>query len=130
MTTRPPRFRKRCKSPCRPWATIIRQVAAYRVNLARLLLMRKKAAEAEPLLRQALEIRMKAFPEGDWRIATAKSLLGEALTAMGRYDEAERFLLEAKRVLKDGPGQEGREAKSTAERLAALYTMSRPHKAP
>lgn len=106
------------------------QVATYRVNVARVLLMRKKAAEAEPLLRQALQVRMKAFPEGDWRIATAKSLLGEALTAMGRYDEAERLLLEAKAVLKDGPGPEGREAKSTAERLSALYTMSRTRKTP
>ncbi len=106
------------------------QVATYEVNLARSYLMRKKAAEAEPLLLEALRIRRHAFGEGDWRVAIAKSLLGEAFTAMGRYDEAERFLLEARGTLKDGPGLEGREAKSTAERLAALYTISRPPKAP
>ena len=71
-------------------------VANYKVNLGRVHLARKDAASAEPLLRQALEIRRRAFPEGDWRIAMAKSLLGEALTSLGRYDEAERLLLEAK----------------------------------
>ena len=96
-------------------------VATYKVNLARVQLARKDAASAEALLRQALQIRRRAFPEGDWRIAVVKSLLGEALTSLGRRDEAERLLLEAKDVLKDGPGQEGREARSNAERLAALY---------
>lgn len=95
-------------------------VAAYRVNLARVFLARKDAASAEPLLRQALRTRLKAFPAGDGRTATAQSLLGEALTSLGRYDEAGRLLLEAKRALKEGPGPEGREAKATAERLAAL----------
>ncbi len=95
-------------------------VATYEVNLARVELARKDAAAAEPLLRQALQIRQRALPEGDWRTAAARSLLGEALTSLGRYDEAERLLLEAKAVLKDGPGLAGREARSTAERLSAL----------
>jgi eukaryotic-like serine/threonine-protein kinase len=95
-------------------------VATYKVNLGRVQLARRDAASAEPLLRQALRIRRAAFPPGDWRIATAESLLGEALTSLGRYDEAERLLLEAKASLKDGPGPEGREAKANAERLSAL----------
>jgi eukaryotic-like serine/threonine-protein kinase len=106
-------------------------VALCKVNLGRVELARKNAAAAEPLLRQALEIRRRAFPESDWRIAEAKSLLGEALISRGRYDDAEKLLLEAKRDLKDGPGPEGREAKATAARLAALYTAwDRPAKAP
>jgi tetratricopeptide (TPR) repeat protein len=88
-------------------------------------LARKDAAAAEPLLRQALEIRRGALPEGDWRIATAESLLGEALASLGRYDEAGRLLLEAKASLKDGPGPEGREAKANADRLRALDTARR-----
>ncbi len=95
-------------------------VANYAVNLGRVFLARKDAASAEPLLRKALEIRRGAFSEGDWRVAMTKSLLGEALTSLGRYDEAERLLLEASRTLRDVPGAEGREAKSTAGRLAAL----------
>lgn len=97
-------------------------VANYKVNLARVELAQKHAAAAEPLLRQALQIRRRTYPEGDWRIAATKSVLGEALTSLGRYDEAQRLLLEAKGILKDGPGPEGREAKSTADRLGALHT--------
>jgi hypothetical protein len=38
-------------------------------------------------------------------------------------------MFEAKAVLKEGPGLEGREAKSTAERLSALYrAWGRPQK--
>ena len=96
-------------------------VAGYKVNLARVLLAKKEAAAAEPLLRQALEVRVRALPRGDWRIATAKSLLGETLTDLGRYPEAERLLLEARADLKDGPGSQGREAKATTDRLAALH---------
>ncbi|MEO8054176.1 MAG: serine/threonine-protein kinase [Acidobacteriota bacterium] len=95
-------------------------VATYKVNLARVHLARKDAAAAEPLLREALAVRRKALPPGDWRTATARSLLGEALTSLGRYGEAERLLLEAKGALRDVPGAEGREAKATAQRLAAL----------
>jgi serine/threonine-protein kinase len=100
-------------------------VANYKVNLGRVELARKDAAAAEPLLRQALEVRRGALPAGDWRITTAGSLLGEALTSLGRYDEAARLLLEARASLKDGPGPEGREAKANAERLRALDTARR-----
>ncbi len=58
-----------------------------------------------------------------------KSLLGETLTALGRYDEAERLLLEAHGVLKDIPGQQRREAMATRARLVALYeAWGRPEK--
>jgi serine/threonine protein kinase/Tfp pilus assembly protein PilF len=105
-------------------------VATYRVNLARVYLARQEAAAAEPLLRQALEIRQRAYPEGDWRIGEAQGLLGESLTALRRYDEAEGLLLNADRILKDGPGWEGREAKATRLRLVALYqARGQPEKA-
>ncbi|MDQ6893871.1 MAG: serine/threonine-protein kinase [Acidobacteriota bacterium] len=95
-------------------------IAFFKVNLARVDLKRNDAAAAEPLLRQALQIRVRALPAGDWRTALTKSVLGEALTDLGRYDEAERMLLDAAGVLKDVPGQQGNEAKATRDRLAAL----------
>jgi hypothetical protein len=62
-------------------------------------LARKDAVAAEALLRQALPIRARApgvvpvrrraFPEDDWSVAATKSLLGAALSAQKRYDEAE-----------------------------------------
>ena len=105
-------------------------VAVYKANLARVHLARKDAAAAESLLREALAIRQRAYPAGHWRIGEAEGLLGETLSALGRYDEAEGMLLDAHRLLKDGPGWEGREAKATLLRLVALYeAWGRPEKA-
>jgi hypothetical protein len=47
-------------------------------------------------------------------------VLGAALTALGRYEEAEALLLDARRVLKDVPGAQAQEAEATRTRLAAL----------
>jgi serine/threonine protein kinase/Tfp pilus assembly protein PilF len=96
-------------------------VAHYRVNLARVYLAMHDAARAEPLLRRALQVRVKAYAGDDWRIATARSLLGAALIPLRQFPEAESLLLDAKRVLKDVPGQQGREAKATVARLNELY---------
>lgn len=105
-------------------------VAACKISLARVHLARKEASDAEPLLRQALQIRRHAYPAGDWRTAVVESLLGETLTALGRYGEAEPLLADANAALKDVPGQQGREARSTRDRLVALYeAWGRPDKA-
>ena len=72
----------------------------------------------------------RAFAEGNWRTAVAESLLGEALTGLGQYDEAERMLREADAALKDVPGQQGREAHLTKERLAALSAARTPGRQP
>jgi tetratricopeptide (TPR) repeat protein len=105
-------------------------IASYKIGLARVYLARKDAAAAEPLLRQALQIRRRVFPEDDWRVGATESLLGEALTALARYDEAETLLVDAYRVLKDVPGAQGREARATLPRLVALYeAWGRPEKA-
>ncbi len=96
-------------------------VATCEITLARVELARGEAAAAEPLLRGALAIHQRAYRPGDWRIGLAEALLGEDLTALGRYDEAERMLLAARGGLRDVPGREGRVAKENRVRLAALY---------
>jgi serine/threonine protein kinase/Tfp pilus assembly protein PilF len=107
-----------------------RLLARFGLNLARVQLLRNEAPSAEPMLRKAVEIREHAYPAGNWRIGEAKGVLGECLTAQGRYDEAEALLLEAHRLLKEGPGWEGQEAKATRLRLAALYeAWGQPQKA-
>jgi eukaryotic-like serine/threonine-protein kinase len=103
-------------------------VANYRSNLGRVYLAKGDARAAEPLLRQALSARLRAYKDQDWRVAMAKSLLGSALTSLKRYDEAETLLLDASRVLKDVPGPQGREAKATAVRLSALHEARRSSK--
>jgi serine/threonine protein kinase/Tfp pilus assembly protein PilF len=105
-------------------------IAFGKIYLARVYLAQKDPAAAEPLLRDALRIRQRIFPPDDWRIGVPKSVLGAALTALARYDEAELQLLEALRVLKDIPGVQGQEAKATRGRLVAMYeTWGRPEKA-
>jgi eukaryotic-like serine/threonine-protein kinase len=98
-----------------------RPVAHYRANLARVYIAKGDAATAEPLLRQSLAVRLHEFRENDWKVGVTKSLLGSALTSLKHYDEAESMLLDAKRILKDVPGAQGREAKATSTRLQTLY---------
>jgi len=97
-------------------------IAFGEIYLARVHLARHEPALAEPLLRDALRIRQRSFQPDDWRIAVARSVLGAALTALGRYEEAEALLLDAQRVLKDVPGAQAQEAEANRARLAALDT--------
>jgi tetratricopeptide (TPR) repeat protein len=97
------------------------RIAWGEIYLAKVRIARNQPAAAEPLLRDALRIRQRTLPADDWRIGVAKSVLGEALTGLARYDEAEVFLLEAQRVLRDVPGAQGQEAQATRTRLASLY---------
>ena len=115
-------------------------VAIYKINLASVHLARKEVGAAEALLREALQIRVRApgvvpyrrrtFPEDDWSVGATKSLLGAALAARARYDEAEAVLLDARRDLDALPGSHDREAKATITRLVALYdAWGRPDRA-
>jgi eukaryotic-like serine/threonine-protein kinase len=99
------------------------QVAVYRTNLARVYVDMQDGARAEPLLRRALDVRVRLYGENDWRTATARSLLGAALTALGQFGAAEGELRAAGRVLKSGPGAEGREAQANDLRLTALADL-------
>jgi tetratricopeptide (TPR) repeat protein len=107
-------------------------VAIYSINLASVLLVQKTPEAAEPLLREGLRIRALApglvpsrrriLPEDDWSLGATKSLLGAALVALARYDEAEATLLEARRDLEAMPGgPPERETRALITRLVALY---------
>ena len=61
------------------------------------------------------------FLEDDWSLGATKSLLGDALTALKRYEEAEAVLLDARRDLQSVPAMRGSEMKDTITRLVALY---------
>ena len=98
-------------------------VATCAVTLGRIDLARGEAGAAEPLLRRALAIEQASFRAGDWRIAAVESLLGEDLTALRRYDEAERLLVAAGASLRDVPGREGLVAEENRGRQAALARL-------
>jgi eukaryotic-like serine/threonine-protein kinase len=50
-------------------------------------------AEAEPVLRDCLELRMKHLADDSWQVASTKSLLGAALVGLNKLDEAEPLLI-------------------------------------
>ena len=115
-------------------------VAIYAANLAAVHLAGQHADAAEPLLREALRIRAlspglvptrrRTFLEDDWTVGGIKSLLGETLTALGRYEEAEMVLLDARRDLAALPSPPRRDVDATADRLITLYrAWGKPDKA-
>jgi serine/threonine protein kinase/tetratricopeptide (TPR) repeat protein len=108
-------------------------VAIYTINLGAVELARHTpaaTAAAELLLRDGLRIRSLApnvvpsrrrtFPDNDWSIGGTKSLLGAALLAERRYDEAEAMLLDAERDLAASDDHRG-DMNATIRRLADLY---------
>ncbi len=83
-------------------------IAHLVVVYATALVKQHKYAEAEPYLRECLEIRKLALPEGDWRVQDAgwqvahvMSLLGASLTGQGKFAEAEPLLLDAYSQMQD-----------------------------
>jgi serine/threonine protein kinase/Tfp pilus assembly protein PilF len=106
-------------------------VAIFTINAGSLQLARKQPAVAEALLREGLRIRALApdvmptrrrtFLEDDWSVGGAKSLLGAALMAQRRYEEAEAVLLEARRDLDSSPRRREVEVNTTISRLVELY---------
>jgi serine/threonine-protein kinase len=106
-------------------------VAIYAINLGAVQLARKQAAEAEALLREGLRVRLLApgivpsrrrmFVEDDWSIAATKSLLGAALVALHRYQDAEDALLDAQRNLESMPAPPREDLTVTLNRLIELY---------
>ncbi len=106
-------------------------VALYSSNLAAAHLALKDPRAAEPLLREALRIRLRspgvvpmrrrAFVEDDWTIGGIKSLLGASLVALGRFDEAETVLLDARRDLDALARPPRGDLDATIRRLVQLY---------
>jgi tetratricopeptide (TPR) repeat protein len=108
----------------------------------------ESAREAEPLLRECLEIRVKTIPD-DWRVPNTRSMLGGAILACAELDpalnsaaradrlrEAEPLLLDGYAGLKDNasvptPAQTGgfdrrREALERVVRLYEVWDKAEP----
>ena len=92
--------------------------------LAQALVREGRAAEAVPILREALRIRQVSTP-GHWRIAEAQSALAEALTRVGQHEEAEGLLTRAEARIQDGVGEFGPLRLQTRARRALLTARSR-----
>jgi serine/threonine protein kinase len=78
------------------------EFAEYLETKGRRALIEGRPADAEPVLRELLQLRLEINPpESGWTHfpAIARGLLGECLTELNRYAEAEPLLLESLEVL-------------------------------
>ena len=96
--------------------------AMPRIGLATTHVDQGRFAAAEPLIREALDVRRASLPPDHRLIGDALVELGVCLTGLRRYAEAERHLLAAQSLyLKAVPASDGRTAR-VARRLEVLYT--------
>jgi tetratricopeptide (TPR) repeat protein len=115
----------------RKWLAVVKGRAgadsvAYAGELAALglnLLQQQKAADAEPLLREALALREQKQPDA-WTTFNTKSVLGGALLIQKKYADAEPLLLAGFRGMKQRADMIPREAKERLrEALARLVRL-------
>jgi tetratricopeptide (TPR) repeat protein len=95
--------------------------ASTEATLGLTLTREARAAEGEAYLREALAIRKKILPPGDFMIPYAASALGECLLAQKRYAEAEPLLVDSYNELKSTLGEHHKKTLEARQRLAKLY---------
>ncbi len=95
-------------------------VASCAKNLAAVLLDQGETEAAGSLLEDALATLRGAKPAGDWAILEAESVWGSYLAASGRWDEAEPFLVDSHRGLREMRGEHHVETAEAWRRVTAL----------
>ena len=75
----------------------------------------------EPIFRESLELRRKTLPADHWLIANSESILGDCLTRLRRFHEAESLLMDGYAKLKAKFGEEHSRTRDAAERITRLY---------
>jgi serine/threonine-protein kinase len=91
------------------------------LSLGSLSLKNGSPARAETLLRGGLDVLLEKLPPDHWEIASARSQLGECLTTMQQYDEAERMLVAGYEGLKATKGNTDRLTLQAVRRIVKLY---------
>ncbi|UCE61539.1 MAG: serine/threonine protein kinase [Phycisphaerales bacterium] len=77
--------------------------------------------EAAALLRGCLAMRQQALPQGHWLISDVMSRLGGAMTAGGKFAEAEPLLLAGYEGLNEKPWVAADHKRRATERIVRLY---------
>ena len=80
-----------------------------------------KAQEAEPMARRAVEIAAARMGPGHTDTGTYRMQLGACLVSLGRYDEAEKELLEANKILQPYLSKGNKNSMATVRHLMKLY---------
>lgn len=105
-------------------------IATAAVELAEALIDKGEQAEADSLLRACLVIQEIGLPEGCWRIAETRSILGKALAAQKQFDEAESLLRDAYTVMENDPQAPHKRTNNALARIVNLYeAWNRPQQA-
>lgn len=103
-------------------------LASVLAQLGLCLLQAGKPMDAEPFLRECLEIRSKHQPE-DWLVFNTKSMLGGSLLMQKRYAEAERLLIDGYEGMRQRRSQIPLHGEirflESVERLMQLYEATR-----
>ena len=92
--------------------------------VAKLLLERRAPGDVEKadvVLRECLDIRGKTLPADHWQVIETEGLLGESLTLLRRFEQAESVLLESHRKLEAAGGPRGEQGRELLARLVRLY---------
>jgi serine/threonine-protein kinase len=96
-------------------------VAVSLLNLAVLHRDQRQYDEALPLYREALRLFRKSLEPGHWAIFNAQSSYGLCLFRLGRYQEAERELLDSFDGLAESLGRDHEKTAWVGARLVELY---------
>lgn len=91
------------------------------VRVAMCLIRTDRAVEAEGLLRHCVKVREKVLPPGTWTIHSARSVLGDALAAQEKFEEAETLLVSACDELQKSEVAPPFRKKEAIERVIKLY---------
>jgi len=90
-------------------------------NLARALLAGGRTSEAEALARRVVDGQVSAGVQEPLRRGLAMRVLGQSLTALGRFDEAEPELLEAHDIVEAAVGPEHPQTRAAVDAIVTLY---------
>jgi hypothetical protein len=89
-----------------------------------------RCTEAEPLLREALAIRLAKLDQESDDVAPAREALGSCLVALKHFGEAEPLLLASYSALKKQRGEDHEFTRRSREGLVKLYrAWGRPEQA-
>jgi tetratricopeptide (TPR) repeat protein len=80
-----------------------------------------RLAEAEKLLREAVQLRAQYSPNGHFLRAVAENELGQFLAGQKRFDEAQALMLPSYESLKNSQAPDSPRVRTALERLVSLY---------
>jgi tetratricopeptide (TPR) repeat protein len=96
-------------------------VAGLVENIGMMHYGRENFSQAEEAFRKVYEIRVRVFGSGHPNAATTALNLGGTLLAMGRYEEAERLLVDALKTCETTVGPRSHQTVTTMDKLAQLF---------